>query len=179
MLHWTFQPGPPPSYFSCSKCGTSNQPYARFCVSCGVFIEPPSRQSSPASPMDRGDSLGSAQVGHTVLQSQVWTQLRGCSTVGMDQHSSIHFLGQCCRRGAQGQTQTPWFCFLLNSSLSPRPWSSLFLNGKVRNYQPFKSLSSLSTDLNSLSTSVLLVVNYLWSADILSCKCSSGFKTLF
>ncbi|NXH85393.1 DZAN1 protein, partial [Edolisoma coerulescens] len=62
-------PGPPPSYFSCSKCGTSNQPYARFCVSCGVYIEPPSRQSSPASPMDHGDSLGSAQAKR--LQAQV------------------------------------------------------------------------------------------------------------
>nr|XP_030124692.3 double zinc ribbon and ankyrin repeat-containing protein 1 [Taeniopygia guttata]XP_030124694.3 double zinc ribbon and ankyrin repeat-containing protein 1 [Taeniopygia guttata]XP_041571306.1 double zinc ribbon and ankyrin repeat-containing protein 1 [Taeniopygia guttata]XP_041571307.1 double zinc ribbon and ankyrin repeat-containing protein 1 [Taeniopygia guttata] len=57
------KPGPPPSYFSCSKCGTSNQPYARFCVFCGVYIEPPSRQSSPGSPMDRGDSLGSSQAG--------------------------------------------------------------------------------------------------------------------
>ncbi|XP_017585573.1 PREDICTED: double zinc ribbon and ankyrin repeat-containing protein 1 [Corvus brachyrhynchos] len=63
------KPGPPPSYFSCSKCGTSNQPYARFCVSCGIFIEPPSRQSSPASPMDRGDSVGSAQAKQ--LQAQV------------------------------------------------------------------------------------------------------------
>ncbi|NWW12627.1 DZAN1 protein, partial [Oreocharis arfaki] len=62
-------PGPPPSYFSCSKCGTSNQPYARFCVSCGVYIEPPSRQSSPASPMDHGDSLGSSQAKQ--LQAQV------------------------------------------------------------------------------------------------------------
>ncbi|KAF4794025.1 hypothetical protein TURU_105511 [Turdus rufiventris] len=56
------QPGPPPSYFACSKCGTSNQPYARFCVSCGVFIEPPSRQSSPGSPMDHGDSLASSEA---------------------------------------------------------------------------------------------------------------------
>ncbi|RMB93648.1 hypothetical protein DUI87_29875 [Hirundo rustica rustica] len=55
-------PGPPPSYFTCSKCGTSNQPYARFCMSCGVYIEPPSRQSSPGSPMDPGDSLGSSQA---------------------------------------------------------------------------------------------------------------------
>ncbi|NXX29075.1 DZAN1 protein, partial [Nicator chloris] len=55
-------PGPPPSYFACSKCGTSNQPYARFCVSCGVYIEPPSGQSSPGTPMDRGDSLGSSQA---------------------------------------------------------------------------------------------------------------------
>ncbi|NXH48490.1 DZAN1 protein, partial [Dicaeum eximium] len=55
-------PGPPPSYFTCFKCGTSNQPYARFCVFCGVYIEPPSRQSSPGSPMDRGDSLGSSQA---------------------------------------------------------------------------------------------------------------------
>lgn len=47
----------------------------------------------------------------------------------------------------------------------------LFLNGKVRNKQPFKSLSSLST-------LILLVVNYLWPADILSCKCSSVFKTV-
>ncbi|OWK61832.1 Double zinc ribbon and ankyrin repeat-containing protein 1 [Lonchura striata] len=57
------KPGPPPSYFSCSKCGTTNQPYARFCVFCGVYIEPPSRQSSPGSPMERGDSLGSSQAG--------------------------------------------------------------------------------------------------------------------
>ncbi|XP_039573482.1 double zinc ribbon and ankyrin repeat-containing protein 1 isoform X4 [Passer montanus] len=56
------KPGPPPSYFTCSKCGTSNQPYARFCVFCGVYIEPPSRQSSPGSPMDRGDSLASSQA---------------------------------------------------------------------------------------------------------------------
>ncbi|KAL2305848.1 hypothetical protein Nmel_003740 [Mimus melanotis] len=62
-------PGPPPSYFTCSKCGTSNQPYARFCVSCGVYIEPPSRQSCPGSPMDRGDSLGSSEAKR--LQAQV------------------------------------------------------------------------------------------------------------
>ncbi|NXQ53296.1 DZAN1 protein, partial [Anthoscopus minutus] len=62
-------PGPPPSYFTCSKCGTSNQPYAHFCVSCGVYIEPPSRQSSPASPRDCGDSLGSSQAKQ--LQAQV------------------------------------------------------------------------------------------------------------
>ncbi|NXY34067.1 DZAN1 protein, partial [Pomatorhinus ruficollis] len=62
-------PGPPPSYFTCSKCGTRNQPYAHFCVSCGVYIEPSSRQSSPGSPMDPGDSLGSSQVKR--LQAQV------------------------------------------------------------------------------------------------------------
>ncbi|NWV59329.1 DZAN1 protein, partial [Malurus elegans] len=62
-------PGPPPCYFTCSNCGTSNQPYARFCVSCGVYIEPPSRQSSPASPMDPGNSLGSSQAKR--LQAQV------------------------------------------------------------------------------------------------------------
>ncbi|NWS07093.1 DZAN1 protein, partial [Motacilla alba] len=62
-------PGPPPSYFTCSICGTSNQPYARFCVFCGVYIEPPSRQSSPGSPMDRGDSLASSQA--KLLQTQV------------------------------------------------------------------------------------------------------------
>ncbi|XP_066402353.1 double zinc ribbon and ankyrin repeat-containing protein 1 isoform X2 [Molothrus aeneus] len=62
-------PGPPPSYFTCSKCGTSNQPYARFCVCCGVYIEPPSRQSSPGTPMDRGDPLASSQA--KLLQAQV------------------------------------------------------------------------------------------------------------
>ncbi|NXC14709.1 DZAN1 protein, partial [Corythaeola cristata] len=52
-------PGPPPSYFTCFKCGTSNHPYARFCGSCGVYIEPPSRVGSRnGSPMDAGDSLG-------------------------------------------------------------------------------------------------------------------------
>ncbi|NWV22176.1 DZAN1 protein, partial [Origma solitaria] len=56
------KPGPPPSYFTCSKCGTTNQPYARFCMSCGVYIEPSSRQSSPGSPMDSGDELGSSQA---------------------------------------------------------------------------------------------------------------------
>ncbi|XP_077032205.1 double zinc ribbon and ankyrin repeat-containing protein 1 isoform X5 [Agelaius phoeniceus] len=63
------KPGPPPSYFTCSKCGTSNQPYARFCVCCGVYIEPPSRQSSPGTPMDRGDPLASSQA--KLLQAQV------------------------------------------------------------------------------------------------------------
>ncbi|KAJ7396604.1 double zinc ribbon and ankyrin repeat-containing protein 1 [Pitangus sulphuratus] len=64
------QPGPPPSYFTCFKCGTSNQPYARFCASCGVYIEPPSRQGSPNnSLMDPGDSLGSSEAKQ--LQAQV------------------------------------------------------------------------------------------------------------
>ncbi|NXR62495.1 DZAN1 protein, partial [Rhadina sibilatrix] len=69
----TSAPGPPPSYFTCSKCGTSNQPYAHFCVSCGVYIEPSSRQSSPGSPMDPGDSLGSSQTKQ--LQAQVAWQI--------------------------------------------------------------------------------------------------------
>uniref|UniRef100_A0A8C3SBI6 Double zinc ribbon and ankyrin repeat-containing protein 1 n=1 Tax=Chelydra serpentina TaxID=8475 RepID=A0A8C3SBI6_CHESE len=42
-------PGPPPSYFTCFKCGASNHPYARFCGSCGVYIEPPSRLGSQNS----------------------------------------------------------------------------------------------------------------------------------
>lgn len=156
-LCWPFQPGPPPSYFTCSKCGTSNQPYARFCVSCGVYIEPPSRQSSAGSPMDHGDSLASSEVGHIVLQIQGWAQLRGFSTGGMDQHSSIHLLGTMLWAGSTRRAKM-LFCFLLKSSLCPRPWSSLFLDGKMRNNQPYKNLSSLSTF-------VFLAVNYLWSAD--------------
>lgn len=151
MLCWPFQPGPPPSYFACSKCGTSNQPYARFCVSCGVFIEPPSRQSSPGSPMDHGDSLASSEVGH------IGYKLRGFSTGGMDQHSSIHFLGTRLWAGSARRAKT----FVLLSAekqLLPKALIQPFLDGRVRNNQPYKSLSSLNTF-------VLLAVNYLWSAD--------------
>ncbi|XP_021245266.1 double zinc ribbon and ankyrin repeat-containing protein 1 isoform X3 [Numida meleagris] len=41
-----------------AKCGTKTRPYARFCGSCGVYIEPPSRLSSQNGVlMDSGDSL--------------------------------------------------------------------------------------------------------------------------
>nr|XP_008172144.1 double zinc ribbon and ankyrin repeat-containing protein 1 isoform X3 [Chrysemys picta bellii] len=51
-------PGPPPSYFTCFKCGASNHPYARFCGSCGVYIEPPSRLASQNSMLlDAGDTF--------------------------------------------------------------------------------------------------------------------------
>ncbi|XP_071438082.1 double zinc ribbon and ankyrin repeat-containing protein 1 isoform X1 [Pithys albifrons albifrons] len=62
-------PGPPPSYFACFECGASNQPYAHFCVSCGVYIEPPSGHSSL---MDPGDSVGSSQAKQ--LQARVGWQ---------------------------------------------------------------------------------------------------------
>ncbi|NXX61067.1 DZAN1 protein, partial [Scopus umbretta] len=69
------QPGPPPSYFTCFKCGTSNRPYARFCGSCGVYIEPPSRVGSRnGSLMDAGDSVGFSETKQ--VQSQVaWQPL--------------------------------------------------------------------------------------------------------
>uniref|UniRef100_A0A8C0IIV5 Double zinc ribbon and ankyrin repeat-containing protein 1 n=1 Tax=Bubo bubo TaxID=30461 RepID=A0A8C0IIV5_BUBBB len=86
------KPGPPPSYFSCFKCGASNHPYARFCGSCGIYIEPPSRVCSHSgSLMDAGDSLGFSEVRHTVLQSQVGTQLKedkGTQTIGLFYPSS-------------------------------------------------------------------------------------------
>uniref|UniRef100_A0A8D0FV51 Double zinc ribbon and ankyrin repeat domains 1 n=1 Tax=Strix occidentalis caurina TaxID=311401 RepID=A0A8D0FV51_STROC len=83
-------PGPPPSYFSCFKCGASNHPYARFCGSCGIYIEPPSRVGSHSSSlMDAGDLLGFSEVRHTVLQSQVGTQEdKGTQTIGLFYPSS-------------------------------------------------------------------------------------------
>ncbi|KAJ7409743.1 hypothetical protein WISP_112494 [Willisornis vidua] len=63
------KPGPPPSSFACFECGASNQPYAHFCVSCGVYIEPLSGHSSL---MDPGDSLGSSQAKQ--LQARVGWQ---------------------------------------------------------------------------------------------------------
>ncbi|NXY85747.1 DZAN1 protein, partial [Alcedo cyanopectus] len=65
-------PGPPPSYFTCSKCGTHNHPYARFCGSCGVYIEPPSRVSSPNGIlMDAGTFLPL----HSTQAKQIPTQV--------------------------------------------------------------------------------------------------------
>ncbi|NWI70650.1 DZAN1 protein, partial [Todus mexicanus] len=69
------QPGPPPSYFTCFKCGTCNHPYARFCGSCGVYIEPPSRMDSQNGILvDAGNSLGFSKAKR--FQTQVaWQPL--------------------------------------------------------------------------------------------------------
>ncbi|XP_030052103.1 double zinc ribbon and ankyrin repeat-containing protein 1 isoform X2 [Microcaecilia unicolor] len=39
----TLTPSLPMSYLICSKCEASNHPYARFCLSCGIYLEPPAR----------------------------------------------------------------------------------------------------------------------------------------
>ena len=38
-----FQPHAPSATLICSKCGGQNNPYAKFCASCGVVLEPPQR----------------------------------------------------------------------------------------------------------------------------------------
>ncbi|XP_010704882.1 double zinc ribbon and ankyrin repeat-containing protein 1 isoform X3 [Meleagris gallopavo] len=71
----TQMPDPPPCYFTCFKCGTKTRPYARFCGSCGVYIEPPSRLSSQNGVlMDSGDSLRFSEA--KSLQAQIaWQPL--------------------------------------------------------------------------------------------------------
>lgn len=42
----------------CSKCHASNQPYAKYCTSCGVTIEPPFRKD----PRNSGATINGAQT---------------------------------------------------------------------------------------------------------------------
>uniref|UniRef100_A0A669PKI9 Double zinc ribbon and ankyrin repeat domains 1 n=1 Tax=Phasianus colchicus TaxID=9054 RepID=A0A669PKI9_PHACC len=60
---------------STAVCGTKTRPYARFCGSCGVYIEPPSRLSSQnGALMDSGDSLRFSEA--KSLQAQIaWQPL--------------------------------------------------------------------------------------------------------
>ncbi|KFU95189.1 Double zinc ribbon and ankyrin repeat-containing protein 1, partial [Chaetura pelagica] len=99
LFHSPFQPGPPPSYFTCFRCGTSNRPYARFCGACGVYIEPPSRRGSQNSIlMDPGDSLAfaEAKVAWQPLPTSLpksWEELKeredkGTQTIGLFYPSS-------------------------------------------------------------------------------------------
>ncbi|XP_068088326.1 double zinc ribbon and ankyrin repeat-containing protein 1 isoform X2 [Hyperolius riggenbachi] len=50
-LPQTQTPGPSVSYLTCSKCSASNHPYAQFCATCGVYLEPPGRFSAQQSRM--------------------------------------------------------------------------------------------------------------------------------
>lgn len=73
------------------------------------------------------------------------------------QHNSIHFLGTMLWAGS---TKREKMFILLSAENQPQPKASIqpLVNGKVRNSQPFKRLSSSSSF-------ILLAVNYLWSAD--------------
>ena len=34
------------SHTACLRCSSANHPYARFCASCGAFMEPPERRDA-------------------------------------------------------------------------------------------------------------------------------------